>query len=98
MEYDASGKVHCAVGGRVHQAWAEPHGIIFDELHAQPNRELYDVLNTAMGKRAQPLMIMITTAGYDRNSICWEQHEYARQVAAGMIDDPTFLPGDLGGG
>ena len=69
-----------------------PHGIVFDELHAQPNRDLYDVLNTAMGKRRQPLMIMITTAGYDRNSICWEQHEYARQVAEGIIDDPTFYP------
>lgn len=69
-----------------------PHGIVFDELHAQPNRELYDVLNTAMGKRRQPIMIMITTAGYDRNSICWEQHEYARQVRDGIIDDPTFLP------
>lgn len=69
-----------------------PHGIIFDELHAQPDRELYDVLNTAMGKRAQPLMVMITTAGYDRNSICWQQHEYARQVAAGIIDDPTYYP------
>ena len=69
-----------------------PSGIIFDELHAQADRELYDVLNTAMGKRAQPLMIMITTAGYDRNSICWQQHEYARQVAAGIIDDPTYLP------
>jgi phage terminase large subunit-like protein len=35
---------------------------------------------------------MITTAGFDRNSICWEQHEYARQVAEGVIDDPTFYP------
>lgn len=69
-----------------------PHGIIFDELHAQPNRELFDVLNTAMGKRAQPLMIMITTAGWDRNSICWQQHEYARQVEAGIIDDPSYFP------
>lgn len=69
-----------------------PHGIIFDELHAQPNRELFDVLNTAMGKRSQPLMIMITTAGFDRNSICWQQHEYARQVAEGIIDDPSYYP------
>jgi phage terminase large subunit-like protein len=69
-----------------------PHGIVFDELHAQPNRELYDVLNTAMGKRKQPLMIMITTAGFDRNSICWEQHEYAIKVRDGIVDDPTFLP------
>ncbi len=69
-----------------------PHGVIFDELHAQTSRELYDVLNTAMGKRRQPLMIMITTAGYDRNSICWEQHEYAIKVRDGIVDDPTFLP------
>lgn len=69
-----------------------PSGIIFDELHAQPSRELYDVLATAMGKRKQPLMVMITTAGYDRNSVCWEMHEYARQVAEGIIDDPTFYP------
>lgn len=68
-----------------------PHAVIFDELHAQPTRDLYDVMNTALGKRAQPLMIMITTAGYDRESICWQQHEYARQVAEGIIDDPSYL-------
>lgn len=68
-----------------------PSGVIFDELHAQPNRELWDVLKTGMGARRQPLLVAITTAGYDRNSICWEQHEYARQVLAGVIDDPTFF-------
>ena len=56
------------------------HGIVFDELHAQPNRELYDVLNTSTGARKQPMMVMITTAGYDRNSICWEQHDVAKRV------------------
>jgi len=56
------------------------HGIIFDELHAQPNRELWDVLTTSTGARRQPLTVAITTAGHDRNSICWEQHEYARRV------------------
>jgi len=67
-------------------------GIIFDELHAQPNRELWDVLNTSTGARRQPLMIMITTAGvYDPNSICWEQHEYARQVLEGVLEDDSFF-------
>lgn len=66
------------------------HGIIFDELHAQPTRELWDVLTTSTGARRQPMTIAITTAGYDRESICWEQHEYARQVLNGTIDDPTF--------
>lgn len=67
------------------------HFIIFDELHAQPNRDLWDVLNTSTGARRQPMMAMITTAGYDRNSICWEQHEYARQVLAGIIEDEEFF-------
>lgn len=67
------------------------HGIVFDELHAQPNRDLWDVLNTSTGARRQPLMIMITTAGYDRESICWEQHEYATRVLDGTIDDPSYF-------
>ena len=66
------------------------HGVIFDELHAQPNRELWDVLTTSQGSRRQPLVVAITTAGFDRQSICWEQHEYARQVLAGVIEDEAF--------
>ena len=68
------------------------HGIIFDELHAQPDRELYDVLLTSTGSRMQPLMVSITTAGYDKNSICYEKHEYARMISQGIIDDSTFYP------
>lgn len=67
------------------------HGVVFDELHTQPNRDLWDVLTTSTGARRQPLVAAITTAGYDRESICWEQHEYARQVTEGVIEDPTFF-------
>lgn len=66
--------------------------IIYDEIHAAPNRELYDVLATSTGARAQPLIFSITTAGWDRNSICWELHQYAEKVRDGIIDDPSFLP------
>lgn len=66
-------------------------GIVFDELHAQPSRDLFDVLNTSTGARKQPLMIMITTAGYDRESICYQQREYALSVANGVIDDPSYF-------
>jgi phage terminase large subunit-like protein len=69
-----------------------PSGIIFDELHAQPNRALYDAMRTAIGARRQALFIMITTAGWDRASICFEQYHYAKQVAAGVIEDAAFLP------
>lgn len=65
--------------------------IIFDELHAQPNRDLWDVTTSGVAARRQPIVAALTTAGWDRNSICWEQHEHARQVSEGLMDDPTFL-------
>lgn len=67
------------------------HGIIFDELHVQPNRDLWDALKKSTGTRRQPLIVAITTAGYDRESICWELHEYARKIIEGVIEDPTFF-------
>jgi phage terminase large subunit-like protein len=67
------------------------HGIVFDELHAQPTRELWDVLTTSTGAREQPLTVAITTAGYDRESICYEQHAYAKKVASGIIEDPAYF-------
>jgi phage terminase large subunit-like protein len=68
------------------------HGIIFDELHAQSDRELWDVMTTSTGARRQPLCVAITTAGFDRKSICWEIWKYALAVQDGAIKDPTFLP------
>ena len=67
-------------------------GILIDELHAQPNRELFDVLTTSTGARLQPLTILITTAGYDRKSICGQMHEYSVKLKKGVIKDETFLP------
>ena len=64
--------------------------IIFDELHTQPNRDLWDTLTTSVGSRRQPLTIAITTAGYDRNSICHEIYKYAQQVDNQSVKDETF--------
>lgn len=68
------------------------HMIVCDELHAWKGRDLWDVLRTSTGARAQPLTIAITTAGHDKQSVCWEIHEYAEKVRDGKIDDPQFLP------
>jgi phage terminase large subunit-like protein len=68
------------------------HGIIIDELHAQPDRELVDVLTTSTGARRQPLIVYITTADFDRESICNEKYDYACKVRDGIIPDPAFLP------
>ena len=69
------------------------HGVVFDELHAQPNRQLYDVMTQGSGDaRSQPLFFLITTAGDDpdRTSIGWEIHEYAERVRKGIMKDDTF--------
>ncbi len=69
------------------------HGVIFDELHAQKDRRLFDVMTSGSGMaREQPLTFIITTAGFDRNSICWEQHQKADDILRGKIYDPTFYP------
>lgn len=69
------------------------HGVIFDELHAQPNRELFDVMTKGSGDaRTQPLFFLITTAGTDRNSICYEQHQKAVDLIEGRKIDKTFYP------
>lgn len=62
-----------------------------DELHAWPDRELYDVLVTSMGARRQPLTVITTTAGFDKHSLCYELWDYAEKVAAGIIKDDSFL-------
>ena len=64
--------------------------IIYDELHTAPNRELWDTLLTSTGSRREPLCIAITTAGYDRQSICWEIYNYAKQVQDNIIEDSSF--------
>jgi phage terminase large subunit-like protein len=66
------------------------HGVIVDELAVQPNRDLWDALTTSQGAREQPLTVAITTAGINQQGICWEQHEYARRILDGTIEDPTF--------
>ena len=67
------------------------HGAIVDEIHAHKTREMWDKIDTATGARRQPLMFGITTAGYDRQSLCWTLNEYAKKVLDGVIDDDTFF-------
>lgn len=69
------------------------HGVVFDELHAQPNRNLYDVMLHGSGDaRKQSLFFLITTAGTDRNSVCFEVHQKAEDILKGRKRDPTFYP------
>jgi len=67
------------------------HGLIFDELHAQKNRELWDALRYGGASRRQPLIVSITTAGWDRESICYELHQRALGILDGTPEDDSFF-------
>jgi phage terminase large subunit-like protein len=63
------------------------HGVIADEVHQWKSREMWEVLETATGAREQPMIIAITTAGVDRNTLCFEKHEHTRRVLEGWKDN-----------
>jgi phage terminase large subunit-like protein len=70
-----------------------PHGVIFDELHAQKNRDLFEALRKSMAKRDQPLLVIITHAGDDDEGICYEEYDLAKRVLSGNAADlETALP------
>jgi phage terminase large subunit-like protein len=73
-----------------------PHLVLFDEVHAQPNREFWDVMSLAMGSRREPMLIGITTAGVrtdttGSDSLCYSMYQYGKRVASGEVEDPTFF-------
>jgi phage terminase large subunit-like protein len=83
------------------ESWAaeglNPSRVILDELHAQPNRELFDVMSLAMGNRGKiGQVVAITTAGVKsdasgQDSIAYSLYNYGKRVATGEIDDPAFF-------
>ena len=69
------------------------HFAVVDELHAQPDRDLVDVLYTSTIKRDNPLILYVTTSDFERpGSICNEKHEYGCKVRDGILPDSSFLP------
>ena len=66
-------------------------GAVMDELHAWKQRDLWDVIETGTGSRAQWLIMAITTAGFNRQSICWEKHEYLCKILSAVIEDDAFF-------
>lgn len=93
----ATGSVYRALSAEAFtKEGLSPTFVAFDEVHAQPNRELWDVMSLAMGARREPMLVGITTAGnrYDssgRDSLCYQLYEYGKRVTAGEVDDPSFF-------
>ena len=72
------------------QQGLNPSLVLFDEVHVQPNDDLWDALTLGSGARLDPLVVGITTAGYDLESLCGRLYRYGQRVASGEVDDPTF--------
>lgn len=65
---------------------------VIDEYHEAKDRKLYDVIKSSMGMRTQPLMVVITTAGFNLESPCYDMYKLGIEVLNGVKDDDTFFP------
>ena len=71
-----------------------PSLVIIDEFHTwgAPEKELYDALTTGSKTRREPLVVIITTAGSDKETLCGKEYEYAKRILSGDVEDPSYLP------
>lgn len=69
----------------------DTHFASLDELHAHPTREVHDLISDSIGARSQPMILIITTAGFNQTGICYETREYLTQVLKGTIQDDSFF-------
>lgn len=97
LEVKSTGSIYRALSAEAYsKEGLNPTATIFDEVHAQPNRELWDVMALAMGARVEPLMVGITTAGVmtdstGRDSLCYSLYKHGQSVAQGDVSDPSFF-------
>ena len=97
LEHPASGSVYrCLSSEAFTKEGLNPTTVVYDEPHAAPDRELYDVMSLAMGARSDPLMILISTAGVKsdrsgKDSMFYGLFQYGQRVASGEVDDPSFF-------
>lgn len=96
IEYPPIGSVFRVLSAEAgYQEGLNPHLTLFDEVHVQPDRELWDVMSQAGGARREPLLAGITTAGarYDprgEDTLCYQLYQHGRKVAASELEDPEF--------
>jgi phage terminase large subunit-like protein len=103
LEHKQSGSIYRAISSEAYtKEGLSPSLVIVDELHAFPTRELFDVLQLAMGARLDPLMLIVTTAGVmstktEDESILYQLHNYGLSIVRGEVEDPSFFMAWWGG-
>lgn len=97
LEVPSTGSIYKALSSDAFsQEGLNANLVIYDELHAAPNDELYQVMSNAFGARRDPMLISITTAGVKSDtsggdSICYRLYQYGQRVASGEVEDPSFF-------
>lgn len=92
IEVPSTGSIYRVLSSDAPRAQGlNPSFVVFDEVHVQPNRDLWDAMRLGMGFREQPLLIGITTAGFDRTSLAWQLYAHGKKVQSGEINDPSFF-------
>lgn len=97
IEYPARSSVYRVLSAEAYtKEGLNPSLVVFDELHVQPNDELWNTMNLGSGTREQPLVLAITTAGVKTDvtgadSVCYRLWQYGQQVESGEEDDPSFF-------
>ena len=81
----------CVSGTPKGKTGSNVHLAIIDEYHEQPNLKLRQIMKTGTASRKQPLLIMVTTAGDDRNSPCYREYTYAKQVRDGVVKNDSYF-------
>ena len=97
IEIPSTGSIYRVLSSEAYtKEGLSPTLVIMDELHALPNRELFDVMQLGMGARREPLLLAITTAGVKadatgQDSIAYSLYQYGQKVIRGEYDDPSFF-------
>lgn len=69
----------------------DTHFASLDELHAHPTPDVHDLIVDSVGARSQPLVLIITTAGFDQSGVCYQRREYLTKILKGVVDDDSFF-------
>lgn len=73
------------------QSGPRPHCAIGDEVHEHKSGLMVEMMRAGTKGRRQALIVLITNSGTDRQSVCWQHHEYGTKVAAGLLEDDAYF-------
>ena len=92
IEYPKTGSVYRVLSADADlQDGLNPSFVCFDEVHRQPNGDLWAIMSNAISTRPKALILGITTAGHDRDSLCYKLYDYGKRVSSGEVEDETFF-------